>query len=69
MENPMELFFEIFTQTQKNSLEAAASFTDTCLVVVERMTQLNIELTRTAIEQSSEMGQLCLERTLSKVQR
>lgn len=65
----MELFFEIFTQTQKNSLEAAASFTDTCLVVVERMTQLNIELTRTAIEQSSEMGQLCLERTLSKVQR
>lgn len=65
----MELFFEIFTQTQKNSLEAAASFTDTCLVVVERMTQLNIELTRTAIEQSSEMGQLCLERTLSKAQR
>lgn len=65
----MESFFEIFTQTQKNALEAAASFTDTSLLVVERITQLNIELTRTAFEQSSEMGLFCLERTLSKAQR
>ena len=28
----MESFFEAITETQKTSLEAAASFTDTCLL-------------------------------------
>ncbi len=65
----MELFFAIFTQTQKNALEATADLTDTCLVVVERMTQLNLEVARTTFEKSAELGLLCLERTLVKEPR
>lgn len=67
MENSMELFFEAITETQKTSLEAAASFTDTYLIVVERIAQLNIEVARTAFEKSSEMSLLCLESSFSKV--
>ena len=65
----MESFFEAITETQKTSLEAAASFTDTYLIVVERITQLNIEVTRIAFEQSAEMALLCLEYSLSKVRQ
>jgi hypothetical protein len=39
MESSMESFFEVITETQKTSLEAAASFTDTYLIVVERIAQ------------------------------
>ena len=63
----MESFFEAITETQEASLEAAASFTDTYLIVVERIAQLNIEVARTAFEKSSEMALLCLESSLSKV--
>ena len=63
----MESFFEAITETQKTSLEAAASFTDTYLFVVERFAHLHIEVARTAFEKSSEMAQLCLESSLSKV--
>ena len=63
----MESFFEAITETQKTSLEAAASFTDTYLIVVERIAHLNIEVARTAFEESSEMALLCLESSLSKV--
>ena len=54
----MESFFEAITETQKTSLEAAASFTDTYLIVVERIAQLNIEVARAAFEKSSEMALL-----------
>ena len=67
MVSSMESFFEVITETQKTSLEAAASFTDTYLIVVERIAQLNIEVARTAFEKSSEMALLCLESSLSKV--
>lgn len=63
----MESFFDAITETQKTSLEAVASFTDTYLIVVERIAQLNIEVTRAAFEKSSEMAQLSLESSLSKV--
>jgi len=63
----MESFFEVITETQKTSLKAAASFTDTYLIVVERIAQLNIEVARAAFEKSSEMALLCLESSLSKV--
>ncbi len=62
----MELLFETITETQKYSLEAAASFSDTCLIVVERLTQLNIEVARTAFEKSAEMALLCWDRSLAK---
>lgn len=65
----MELFFAIFTQAQKNALQATADLTDTYLVVVERVTQLNLEVARTAFEKSAELGQLCVERTLVKEPR
>ena len=67
MKSSMESFFEAITETQKTSLEAAASFTDTYLIVVERIAQLNIEVARAAFEKSSEMALLCLESSLSKV--
>lgn len=62
----MESFFRTITETQTTSLEAAASFTDSCLIVVERLAQLNVEVTRTAFEKSSEMALLCLESGLSR---
>lgn len=62
----MESLFETITEKQKSSLEAAASFTDNCLIVVERLTQLNIDVTRTAFEKSAEMTLLCLEGSLAK---
>ena len=65
----MESFFEVITETQKTSLKAAASFTDTYLIVVERIAQLNIEVARIAFEQSAEMALLCLEYSLSKVRQ
>ena len=65
----MESFFETITETQKTSLEAAASFTDSCLIVAERITQLNIEVTLTVFEKSAEMALLCLESSLSKVKQ
>ncbi len=57
----MKLFLETVTETQKNSLDAAAGFADTCLVVAERLTQLNIEVTRTTFEKSWEIALHCLE--------
>jgi hypothetical protein len=65
----MEAFFTTITETQNNSLEAATSFTNSCLIVVERITQLNIEVTRITFEQSAEMALLCLEYSLSKVRQ
>lgn len=63
----MEQFFKTFSETQKNSLEAAASFADSWLVVTERMTQLNIEVARTTFEKSSDMVLFCLESALPKM--
>lgn len=66
----MESFFETITETQKTSLEAAASFTDSCLIVArERINQLNIEVTLTFFEKSAEMALLCLESSLSNVKQ
>lgn len=62
----MESLFEMITDTQKYSLKAAASFSDTCLIVAERLTQLNIDVTRTAFEKSAEMALLCWEGGLAK---
>lgn len=62
----MKSLFETIAATQKTSLEATASFTDTCLIVVERLTQLNIDVTRTAFEKSSEVALLCWEDSLSQ---
>lgn len=62
----MELFFEAIADSQKASFEAAASFADSCLVVVERLAQLNMEVARTALEQSSEMALFCLEDSAMK---
>ncbi len=62
----MEFIFESFAETQKTSLEAAAGFTDTFMIAVERLTQLNIDVARTAFEKSSEMTLLCLEGCLAE---
>ena len=65
----MEAFFTTIAETQKNALEAAACFSDNCLIAAERITQLNIEVARIAFEQSAEMALLCLEYSLSKVRQ
>lgn len=62
----MKFIFETVAETQKTSLEAAVGFTDTFLIVFERLTQLNIEVTRTAFEKSSEMTKLCLDGCLAE---
>lgn len=51
----MALFSETVSASQKASFEAAANFADSYLGVVERLTQLNIDATRTAFEKSAEM--------------
>lgn len=62
----MESIFETITEAQKTSLEAAAGFSDNWLVVIERLTQLNIEVSRTAFEKSLEMALLGLDGGLSQ---
>ncbi|MCG2576194.1 hypothetical protein LZ012_04205 [Dechloromonas sp. XY25] len=63
----MNMILEAVTQTQKTSLATAGDFTDTCLAVTERLAQLNLEVSRTAFEQSSEMALLCLDGCLASV--
>ena len=62
----MKFIFETVAETQQTSLAAAVDFTDSWLIVVERLTRLNIEVSRAALEKSSEMTLLCLESCLSK---
>lgn len=60
----MELLFGTIAASQKASFEAAANFTDSCLGVVERLTQLNIDVTRATVEKSSEIALLVCESRL-----
>ncbi|UCV04169.1 phasin family protein [Dechloromonas denitrificans] len=62
----MKSIFETITEAQKTSLEAAAGFSDNWLVVIERLTQLNIEVSRTAFEKSLEMALLGMAGSLSQ---
>ena len=55
----MQLIIESVAETQKTSLAAVADFTDNYLLIVERMAQLHIEVSRTAFEQSAELALLC----------
>lgn len=64
----MQFIFESVTETQKNSLQAAAGFTGTCLSVAERLARLNLELTRAAFESSSEIAMLYWHAPASEVQ-
>ena len=57
----MQLIIESAAETQKTSLAAVADFTDNYLLIVERMAQLHIEVSRTAFEQSAELALLCLQ--------
>lgn len=57
----MKSIFETVAEAQKTSLDVAIGFTDSYLVVLERLTQLNIEVTHTAFEKSSEMVLVCLD--------
>lgn len=61
MERQMKSLFETIAATQRTSLEATARLTGTCLIVVEQLTQLNIDVTRATFEKSSEMALLCWE--------
>lgn len=57
----MMFIFKTFAESQKTSLDAAAGFTDGCLIAAERLMQLNLEVSRMAFEKSSEMVLLCLD--------
>jgi len=60
LEKAMQLIIERVAETHKTSLAAVADFTDNYLLAIERMTQLHIEVSRTAFEQSAEIALLCL---------
>ncbi len=62
----MKLLFETVAETQKNSLAAATDFADNCLIAAERLARLHIEVSRTALEQSSAMTLHCLESCLDE---
>lgn len=62
----MKSIFETVAAAQKTSLEAAIGFTDSYLLVLERLTQLNIEVTHTAFEKSSEIALVCWEGCLAE---
>lgn len=64
----MKFIFETVAESQQTSLAAAVDFTDSWLIVVERLTQLNLEVSRAAFEQSSEMTLLCLNGCLTEGQ-
>ncbi len=57
----MKFVFETVAETQGASLAAASIFTENVLSAIERLAQLNIELTRTAFEKSAEMTLVCLK--------
>jgi hypothetical protein len=65
-ENPMKFVFETVAESQKEVLAAAGAFTDNLLVVIERLTQLNIEVSRSAVEKTSEITMVCLDGCLAK---
>jgi len=62
----MKFIFESVAEAQKHSLENAAGFTESFLVVVERLTKLNIDVSRAVYENYSEMTLLCLENSLAE---
>ena len=66
MENRMKFILQSVTETQKNSLDATASLTNTCLVITERLARLNLEISRTAFEKSSEITLLYLHDYISR---
>ena len=51
----MKFAIETVAETQKTTLAAAGAFAESVLVVTERAMLLNIELTRSACEQSAAM--------------
>lgn len=62
----MKFLFEKVAESQKDTLTAAGAFTDNLLIVMERLTQLNIEVSRSAFEKSSELALVFLNGYLSK---
>ncbi len=62
----MKFLFEKVAESQKDTLTAAGAFTDNLLIVIERLTQLNIEVSQSAFEKSSELALVFLNGYLSK---
>ncbi len=62
----MKFLFKKVAESQKDTLTAAGAFTDNLLIVIERLTQLNIEVSRSAFEKSSELALVFLNGYLSK---
>lgn len=62
----MNIFFATVTEAQKESLAAAGAFTNNLLLVIERLTQLNIEVSRSACEKSSELTLFWLDACLAE---
>lgn len=60
----MKFAIETVAETQKTTLAAAGAFAESVLVVTERAVLLNIELTRSACEQSAAMTKACLDACL-----
>ena len=53
------MLLETMTDSQHHTLRAAADWTEACLAMTERQTLLTLEVTRTTLEQSSELLLLC----------
>lgn len=60
----MKLALESFVETQQSNLQAISIFAETFWVVSERLTQLNIEVTRSAVEKCAELTMECINAQL-----
>lgn len=60
----MKMLLETMTDSQHHTLRAAADWTEACLAMTERQTLLTLEVTRTTLEQSSELVLLCWQACL-----
>ena len=63
-ETLMKLALESFVETQQSNLQAISIFAETFWVVSERLTQLNIEVTRSAVEKCAELTMECINAQL-----
>ena len=56
----MKFIYESVAETQKSTLDAAASLTSACLLTLEQYTRLHLDATRAAMLRSSQLAEMCL---------
>ena len=62
----MMFFIQTVAETQKSMLAAAGVFAESVLSTTGRVMELDIELTRTAVETSADVARECIDACLVK---